>query len=211
MIGVYGGTFDPIHYGHLRPALEILEAFALSQIRFIPCGQPPHRTPPHATAAQRLAMVQRAIEGVAGFVSDAREIERDGPSYMIDTLRSLQAELPDQELCLLLGMDAFAAFHTWHDWRGVLPLCNMLVMHRPEFEPTQVIQAPELKQLMADSLVQDTSLFVSSGAGKLMFYPVSQLDISSTRIREAIKQQHSVRYLLPDSVIALIEQDSIYH
>ncbi len=211
MIGVYGGTFDPIHYGHLRPALEILEAFALSQIRFIPSGQPPHRTPPHATAAQRLAMVQRAIEGVSGFVSDAREIQRNGPSYMVDTLRSLQTELPDHNLCLLLGMDAFAAFHTWHDWRDILQLCNVLVMHRPEFEPAQVIQARELKHLMADNLVQDISLFVNSCAGKLMFYPVTQLDISSTRIREAIRQQRNVRFLLPDSVIALIKQDSIYH
>lgn len=211
MIGVYGGTFDPIHYGHLRPALEILEAFALSQIRFIPCGQPPHRTPPHASAAQRLAMVQRAIEGVPGFVSDAREIERSGPSYMIDTLRSLQAEFSEHNLGLLLGMDAFAAFHTWHDWRGILQLCNVLVMHRPDFDPAQVIQAAELKQLVANDQVQDASLFSNSRAGKLMFYPVTQLDISSTRIRDAIQLQRNVRFLLPDSVIALIEQDGIYH
>jgi nicotinate-nucleotide adenylyltransferase len=211
MIGVYGGTFDPIHYGHLRPALEILEAFALLQIRFIPCGQPPHRTPPHASATQRMAMLQQAIEGVPGFVSDAREIQRSGPSYMIDTLRSLRAEFPDNNLCLLLGMDAFAAFHTWHDWRGILQLSNVLVMHRPEFEPSQVIQEPELKQLVADSQVQEVSLFINSSAGKLMFYPVTQLDISSTRIRDAIRHRRNVRYLLPDSVIALIEQDGIYH
>ena len=211
MIGVYGGTFDPIHYGHLRPALEILEAFALSQIRFIPCGQPPHRTPPHASAAQRLAMVQRAIEGVPGFVSDAREIERSGPSYMIDTLRSLQAEFSEHNLGLLLGMDAFAAFHTWHDWRGILQLCNVLVMHRPDFDPAQVIQAAELKQLVANDQVQDASLFSNSRAGKLIFYPLTHLDISSTRIRDAIQLQRNVRFLLPDSVIALIEQDGIYH
>lgn len=211
MIGVYGGTFDPIHYGHLRPALEILEAFALSQIRFIPCGQPPHRTPPHANAIQRLAMVQNAIEGVPGFVCDARETRRNGPSYMIDTLRSLQAELTDHNLCLLLGMDAFAAFHTWHDWRGILQLCNVLVMHRPEFEPAEVIQAAELKQLLAHNLVKDVSLFTDSRAGKLIFYPVTQLDISSTRIRDAIRQRRNVRFLLPDNVIALIEQENIYH
>lgn len=211
MIGVYGGTFDPIHYGHLRPALEILEAFGLSQIRFVPCGLPPHRTPPHATAEQRLAMVQRAIEGIPGFVSDAREIERSGPSYMIDTLGSLQAELPDQNLCLLLGMDAFAAFHTWHDWRGILKLCNLIVMQRPEFEPMQVIQDAELKNVVTGNLVQDASLLSDSSAGKLMFYPVTQLDISSTRIRNAIRRQRNVRYLLPDSVIALIEQEHIYH
>lgn len=211
MIGVYGGTFDPIHYGHLRPALEILEAFELSQVRFIPCGQPPHRTLPQASATQRLTMVERAIAGVPGFVCDAREIQRDGPSYMIDTLRSLHGDQAGQGFCLLLGMDAFAAFHTWHEWRGILDLCNVIVMHRPEFEPEQVIQDDELKQLVANRQVRDKARFGHSRAGELMFYPVTQLDISSTRIRDAIKQRRSVRFLLPDSVIAFIEQDGIYH
>lgn len=211
MIGVYGGTFDPIHYGHLRPALEILEAFALSELRFIPCGQPPHRAFPVASPAQRLAMVECAIAGVPEFIADPREIQRQGPSYMIDTLRSLQVEQRDPQLCLILGMDAFAAFHTWHDWRSILALSNLLVMHRPEFEPAQVIQDAELRQLIADSRIQDKSLFCQSPAGKLMFYPVTQLDISSTRIRDAIRQQHNVRYLLPNAVIAMIEQERIYH
>jgi nicotinate-nucleotide adenylyltransferase len=211
MIGIYGGTFDPVHYGHLRSALEILEAFELSQVRFIPCGQPPHRALPQASAAQRLAMVQRAIDDVAGFMCDPRETQRGGPSYMVDTLRGLHEELAGQHFCLVLGMDAFAAFHTWHEWRGILDLCNVLVMHRPEFEPTQVIQAVELQQLLAVNQVQDKTLFCNSSAGKLMFYPVTQLDISSTRIRDAIKHRRSARYLLPDSVIAMIKQDDIYH
>ena len=211
MIGIYGGTFDPVHYGHLRPALEILEAFALSQIRFIPCGQPPHRASPQATALQRLAMLELAIAGVPGFISDAREIQRAGPSYMIDTLRSLQVDLAGEHFCLLLGMDAFATFHTWHDWRGILRLCNVLVMHRPEFEPEQVIQNAELSQVMAENLVRDKSLFMRSAAGKLMFYGVTQLDISSTRIRDAIKHHRSIRFLMPEKVITLIEQDNIYH
>jgi len=211
MIGVYGGTFDPVHYGHLRPALEILEDFALTQIRFIPCGQPPHRTAPTATAAQRMAMLQCAIAGIDGFVADARELERSGPSYMIDTLRSLQVELPDTQLCLLLGMDAFAAFDTWHDWRGILALCNVLVMHRPEFDPASVIQTPTLKRLLADNLVQARSAFSEHYPGRLMFYPVTQLDISSTRIREAVKHQRRLHFLLPDSVIDMIETQGIYH
>ena len=211
MIGVYGGTFDPVHYGHLRPALEILEAFELTQIRFIPCGQPPHREPPLATAAQRLAMLERAIAGVPGFISDAREIQRAGPSYMIDTLRSLHADVPGERFCLLLGMDAFAAFHTWHDWQGILQLCNVLVMHRPEFEPEQVIQNMELKNFIAENLLRDKASFINNATGKLMFYGVTQLDISSTRIRDAIKHHKSTRYLLPDDVIALIEQENIYH
>lgn len=156
-------------------------------------------------------MLQRAIEGIPGFVCDAREVERDGPSYMIDTLRSLQKDLPGQHLCLILGMDAFAAFHTWKDWQDILQVCNLLVMHRPEFEPEHVIQHEELKSLVATNLVGDMSSFVDSAAGKLMFFAVTQLDISSTRIRDAIKQGKNMRYLLPDNVIDIIEQDRIYH
>ena len=211
MIGVYGGTFDPIHYGHLRPALEILEAFALSHIRFIPCGQPPHRDPPHASAAQRLAMVQRGIAGVAGFVCDEREVRRPGPSYMIDTLRSLRQELPGEDLCLLLGMDAFAGLPGWHDWRGILQLCKVLVMQRPQFEAAQAICNTELKHYVADNAVTQPQAFVESGPGRLMFYGVTQLNISSTQIRETIRQRRSARFLLPEQVIELIERDSIYH
>jgi len=211
MIGVYGGTFDPIHFGHLRPAFEILQSFGLSQIRFIPCGVPPHRDSPRATAEQRLAMLERAIEGVPEFVSDAREIRRSGPSYMIDTLRSLQSELAGEACCLILGMDAFAAFHTWHQWRDILHYCNLLVMQRPEFEPEQVINASELQDLVRQARVSEVSDFVREAPGKLIFYPVTQLDISSTRIRESIGQQRSPRFLMPDRVIALIEQQGIYH
>lgn len=211
MIGIYGGTFDPVHFGHLRTALEILEALPLSQLRFIPCGQPPHREAPHATAAQRVKMLQHAIAGVPGFVCDTREVERSGPSYMIDTLRSLHHDLPEQNLCLIIGMDAFAAFHTWKDWRAILQQCNLLIMHRPEFEPERVIQNPALKSLVATSQADEMPGFVASKAGQLLFLPVTQLDISSTRIREAVRNNSNVRYLLPDAVIEFIQQERIYH
>ena len=210
MIGVYGGTFDPVHYGHLRPALEVYEAFALSELRFIPCGQPPHRNSPQATGQQRQAMLEAAVAGLPGFRVDDREIRRGGMSYMVDTLRSLQVDVPDKALCLILGMDAFAAFHTWHTWREIPELCNLLVMHRPEFDPEQVIVHAELKRLVAKSQVQDRSQLRNSRAGKLMFYPVTQLDISSTAIRKAINERRDVRFLLPDAVISLIDREGIY-
>ncbi|MEJ2397053.1 MAG: nicotinate-nucleotide adenylyltransferase [Gammaproteobacteria bacterium] len=210
MIGIYGGTFDPVHYGHLRPALEVYEDFALSELRFVPCGQPPHRRAPQASPAQRLAMVERAIAGLPGFIADDREIRRGGTSYMIDTLRSLQAEAGGQSLCLILGVDAFAAFHTWHDWQDIPRLCNLLIMHRPEFEPGQVIKDVALKQLVNDRQVHDRAQFRNSHSGKLIFYPVTQLDISSTRIRAAISQGRNIRFLLPDAVISVIEQEGIY-
>jgi len=210
MIGVYGGTFDPIHFGHLRPAMEILQAFGLSQIRFIPCGVPPHRDAPHATPEQRVAMLECAIEGVPEFVCDTREIQRGGPSYMLDTLRSLQATAGDEAYCLILGMDAFAAFHTWHQWRDILGYCNLLVMQRPEFEAEKVITAAQLIELVQQVRVMDVTKFIQEAPGKLIFYPVTQLDISSSRIRELNAQRRSLRFLMPDRVIALIEEQGIY-
>jgi nicotinate-nucleotide adenylyltransferase len=211
MIGVYGGTFDPIHFGHLRPAMEILQAFGLSQIRFIPCGVPPHREAPRATPEQRVAMLECAIEGVPEFVCDTREIRRDGPSYMLDTLRSLQATTADEACALILGMDAFAAFHTWHRWRDILGYCNLLVMQRPEFAAEQVLSEPQLLELVREARVPGVAEFVNEAPGKLLFYPVTQLDISSSRIREWITQGRSLRYLMPERVIALIEEQGIYH
>lgn len=210
MIGIYGGTFDPVHYGHLRTALEVYEAFALSELRFIPCGQPPHRATPIASAQQRQTMLEVALAGLPGFRVDDREIRRDGDSYMVDTLRSLQADSSQTALCLIMGMDAFAAFHTWHEWQAIPGLCNLLVVHRPEFKPEQVIVDTELRQLMAETLVQDRSQFRNSRAGKLMFYPVTQLDISSTSIRKAIGERRNVRFLLPDEVISVIDREGIY-
>lgn len=210
MIGVYGGTFDPVHYGHLRPALEVYEAFALSEVRFIPCGHPPHRDAPQASAKQRQAMLDAAMAGLPGFYVDDREIRRGGTSYMYDTLRSLQDDVPGSALCLILGMDAFAAFHTWHRWQEIPQLCNLLVMHRPAFDPGQVIVHADLQEWVAEAQVQDRAQFRNSRAAKLMFYPVTQLDISSTAIRQAINERRNVRFLLPDSVISLIDHEGIY-
>jgi len=155
-------------------------------------------------------MLECAIEGVPEFVCDPREIQRGGPSYMIDTLRSLQATVGDEACCLILGMDAFAAFHTWHQWRDILGYCNLLVMQRPEFEAEKVISAAQLIELVQQVRVMDVMKFIQEAPGKLMFYPVTQLDISSSRIRELIAQRRSLRYLMPDRVIALIEEQGIY-
>ena len=117
LIGVLGGTFDPIHFGHLRPALEILQALELDEIRFVPCRIPAHRATPSITAEQRLALVRLATAGQPGFVADDRELRRAGPSYMVDTLTSLRAEVGDAPLCLILGTDAFRELLSWRRWR----------------------------------------------------------------------------------------------
>ena len=130
-IGVLGGTFDPIHYGHLRPALELLEALALAEVRFIPCRLPAHRGAPAITPEQRLELVRLATADQPGFVADDRELRRPGRSYMVDTLASLRQDLGETPLCLILGGDAFAALHTWRRWEDLSKLAHFIVMQRP--------------------------------------------------------------------------------
>ncbi len=130
-IGLFGGTFDPIHYGHLRTAFELLQALKLSQVRFLPTGSPPHREVPMAEPVLRLQMVRAAVAAQSGFVVDDREIRRQGLSYSIDTLTELRADFPQHSLCLLLGMDAFLGLPTWHRWREIFELCHVVVAHRP--------------------------------------------------------------------------------
>lgn len=132
MIGILGGTFDPIHFGHLRTALDVVEDLNLQQLRFIPCGEPPHRDQPHASPAQRLAMVQLAIASESRFMVDAREIQRGGPSYMVETLESLRQELGEQQsLGLIVGLDAFAALDSWYRWQDLIDLAHLIIMTRP--------------------------------------------------------------------------------
>ena len=210
MIGVYGGTFDPIHFGHLRPALDVMQGLGLEQIRFIPCGQPPHRQPPVADAAQRLEMVKLAVQDQAGFVTDDRELNRPGLSYMVDTLHSLKQEMSEKSFCLIIGMDAFCSFDQWKNWQEILLLVNLVVIHRPnaEFDETQTSEA--LCSCLSQSRVNDVTELKAATSGKILFYPVTQLDISSTQIRESIKQGKDVHYLMPESIVEYIQQHRIY-
>ena len=119
MIGIYGGTFDPVHYGHLRPAIDVYSQLGLSEVRFIPTGEPAHREQPIASQDQRYQMLLLAIENIAGLSVDDREIKRAGPSYMVDTINSLQADFPDESFCLIVGMDAFIKFESWREWQRI--------------------------------------------------------------------------------------------
>ena len=130
-IGVFGGTFDPIHYGHLRTAFEMLQALRFDEVRFMPCGSPPHRGAPIADAELRLQMVKVATEGQHGFVVDDRELLRDGPSYSVDTLTALRGEFPLRPIALIIGMDAFLGLPKWYQWREILQLAHIVVAHRP--------------------------------------------------------------------------------
>jgi nicotinate-nucleotide adenylyltransferase len=210
MIGVLGGTFDPIHFGHLRTALDVTETLDLQQLRFIPCGEPPHRQPPVASAAQRLAMVQAAIAGEARFVADDREIRRGGPSYMVETLGSLRDELGAQQaLALIVGLDAFAALHDWHRWQELIGLAHLIVMTRPGWS-MEDISNPDLQALVSEHRTDDHASCHNQVAGCVIFCPVTELAISSTRIRQQLQIGKNVRFLLPEAVQELIQQQHIY-
>lgn len=207
MIGILGGTFDPVHFAHLRCALEIREALDLTELRFVPCRQPPHRGAPRASAAQRRAMLALAVDGQEGFRIDERELGRPGPSYMVDTLASLRAEHPRESLCLLVGLDAFVELPTWHRWERLIELAHLVVMERPMTPPRL---PPEIAALCSRSLTTDPAALRDAPAGRIIRWPVTQLDISATRIRGLITAGASARYLLPDAVLAYIQREGLY-
>lgn len=206
-IGVFGGTFDPIHYGHLRTAFEILTALRLPEVRFLPCGSPPHREPTKASAQHRLAMVQAAVSGQPGFIVDDRELHREGPSYSVDTLLDLRAEYPHRALCLIVGMDAFLGLPKWYRWRQILQLAHVVVAHRPGW------RAPDtgpLGELVADrGTVRVTDLH-EARAGRIFIHEVTQLEIASTALRDLIERGADPRFLIPDSVREIIQSSGCY-
>jgi nicotinate-nucleotide adenylyltransferase len=208
IIGLLGGTFDPVHNAHLRIALDVLEQLPLDEIRFIPSRRPPHRGQPGATAEQRLAMLQRAIKGQPGFCIDERELQRPGPSYMVDTLHSLRTELPETPLCLILGQDAFRELHTWYRWRAVFELAHLLVLQRPGHPQHDL--SPEFAQWIEPRRIDDVAGLHQNLAGCVLFWPVTQLALSATSIRERIAQGYSPRDLLPEAVYEYIYQQQLY-
>jgi len=204
MLGILGGTFDPIHFGHLRPALEVQQALGLNEVRIIPLRDPPHRSQPLTTTDQRLLMLQAAVKGLPGFSIDTQELERDGKSYTVETLRSLRKEVGTKPICLLIGSDAFQQFHTWHKPDEILQLTHLIVMQRPgdsNANPTA---------LTANRIVTSPSSLAASPSGCILFQPVTQLDISSTTIRALIRNNQNPRYLLPDDVLEIIQTLQLY-
>ncbi|AFL72998.1 nicotinate-nucleotide adenylyltransferase [Thiocystis violascens] len=208
MIGILGGTFDPIHFGHLRPALDCLQGLGLAEVRFIPLNVAVHRPQPQAAGALRLRMLEAAIAGQPGFVADARELERSGGSFSYDTLVSLRAELgPRVPLCLLVGADAFAGFQSWYRPLGILELAHLVVMRRPGHGS---VADPFLRNLYLEHGGDDPASLAAEPGGRILYQDVTQVAISSTRIRQLVARGLSSRYLLPDGVLALIEREGLY-
>jgi len=205
-MGVYGGSFDPVHLGHLRAALEVQQLLQLDEIRFLPSGQPPHRDAPEADDELRLRMLIAAIGDQPGFLVDRREMRRDGPSYTVTTLELLRADFPDTSLVLIVGMDAFLGLPDWYRWRELLELAHLVVAHRPGWKPPA---SGSLGELLKARASDDPDQFLS-GHGRIFVHAVTALDIASSDIRSAVGRGESIRYLVPDSVREIIMDSGCY-
>lgn len=211
VIGILGGTFDPIHFGHLRLAEELAEQLGLAEVRFIPTGRPWHRGAPGATPGQRLEMTRLGIAGNPRFALDAREVSKNTPGYTVDTLLSLRQELgSEQPLCLLLGADAFLGLPSWHRWRDLFELTHIAVAHRPGFSLMAAHMDDALRAETGRRMSDVPLELERSPGGKVVEYGITQLDISATAIRARIKAGRSARYLLPEAVLDYIQTQHLY-
>jgi nicotinate-nucleotide adenylyltransferase len=206
-IGILGGTFDPVHHGHLRTALELQQILDLQQVRFIPCQQPVHKDNSIADASHRLQMLTIATANEPSFVVDDREIQRASPSYMVETLASLRKEFPDTPLVLILGSDAFVNLASWHNWQQLIELAHIAVAIRAGKKMTL---DSEMDRFLLAHQDLDYGCFHESLAGKVFLQFVTALDISSTAIRCQLEANYNPRYLLPDSVLDYIHQHHLY-
>lgn len=206
-VAVFGGTFDPVHHGHLRAAAEVSEWLKVSDFRLVPVGTPPHRAETHASAFHRLAMLELALAPYQDLTVDDREVRRAGPSYMVDTLRSIRQEVGDVPVFLCVGQDAANQLHTWKDWRQLFELAHLVVMTRPN---ALTNYPPELDAFIQQRSVERTRDLVTTPAGGVRHVEVTQLAISSTNIRNQVSEGHSPRFLLPATVLTYIEKHGLY-
>jgi nicotinate-nucleotide adenylyltransferase len=209
IIGLFGGTFNPIHSGHLVLAKTVLDTLHCSQIRFLPAAIPPHKAIPAVTAQHRANMVQLAIADHPEFILDTCELERQGPSYTIETLHLLRNRLPDQTLCLIMGQDSYLKLPTWHRWLELLDYCHLLVVHRADAEHKLQLHAEHENRLV--DIVNAAHQFAENTHGFISYLPVTPPDISSTRIREALGHAEIASIPgIPEKVLHYIKANHLY-
>ena len=213
-IGILGGTFDPIHYGHLRFAADVRAALDLAYVLVVPAGVPPHRAAPVAPAESRLAMVELACAKVPGLVADGREIRRPGPSYTVTTLQELHDEDPSRPLGLLIGTDALEGLAGWHRWELLLTLSHLIVADRPgvSFDPQKL---PESLRIQYERrLTTDASRLARTLAGAILHVPITPQPISATALRAELGRgaagRTEIAGLLPPEVLAYIDRNQLY-
>lgn len=206
-VAVFGGTFNPVHFGHLRSALELLETLGLAQLRFMPAAEPPHREAPQVSAEHRAAMVERAITGESRFVCDRRELHRQGPSYTFDSLAELRQEIgASRGLCLVMGCDALLGLSSWYRWDELLELAHLVVMARPGW----TLPSKGAVATLLDDHAGSRDDLGQLPCGRVVTQTLRPQDISATNIRGLLQSGFSARYLLPDSVLAYIAERGLY-
>lgn len=207
-VAIFGGTFDPIHNGHLRSAIEIKEALGVDELRLMPSHRPPLRGAPGAESRQRLAMVAAAVNGRSGLRVDDRELRRDGPSYTVDTLRDLRAELGAAvSLTVVMGSDAFNQLHRWQDWQSLFSLANVLLLHRADYP---LAADATVTAFVEARRVADACELTAVSAGGFCELGLIQLPISATDIRQRLASGKSISYLVPDVVADYIAEHGLY-
>ena len=206
-IGIFGGAFDPVHFGHLRTGFELLSTLHLERLHWVPTGEPRHRDSAIADAALRVQMLQAAVAGESRFVVDARELQRQGPSYSLDTLLEFRAEWPRSPLCLILGMDAFLGLPLWHRWQELTSLAHLVVAHRPGWQPPE--HGP-LSSLLMQHRARDVAELHGSTHGLVYVHAVTALDIASSELRRIVLAGEDPRYLVPEPVRQIILESQCY-
>jgi len=202
-----GGTFDPVHYGHLRCAEEVREKLGLKSIYLLPAGTPPHRDSPQTTTRQRLDMLQLAQVEFPSLKIDEREIRREGPSYMVETLQELREEFPQHPLLLLVGQDAANLLHTWFEWQQLFSLAHIVILTRPSIKKEY---RPDVAEQIQARLHVSPQKLLSSQAGGVLQLEVESIDISATKIKESIRQGRPLGSMMPVAVIDYINENHLY-
>lgn len=206
-LGLFGGSFDPIHIGHLRIALELQQLACFDRLLWIPCHQPPHKKLSGTGDVDRLAMLQLALNGQPSFELDLREFDRPGPSYTLDTLISLREQWPEASLNLMIGSDGFANLHTWHNWQQLFDFANIIVAQRPGWS---LAHDHPVSAFCQPRVLQEATALREYKQGQLVMAQVSMLDISASFIRAECAAGRTVRYLVPDTVFDYIQTHKLY-
>ena len=213
LVGIFGGTFDPIHYGHLRIAAEIVKTVGLQKLHFVPAGMPRLRHSPVASPQHRVEIVRLAIQKNPDFVLDEREINRDGVSYSIDTVREFKQEFGEEvRLCFVLGADAFINLPEWSNWKELFNLCHFIVSTRPGYTLTLIkeLLSKELREECSQRWVSNTESLRKDTSGLIFIASTTMLDISATSIRAHIAVGRSVRHLVPSVTVNYISENKLY-
>lgn len=206
-IGFLGGTFDPIHFGHLYPAIEISKALQLQPFFLMPNYIAPHKSSSHGTAEQRCTMVELAIQSEPDIQIDPRELTRKKPSYTIETLKELKAQYPTTPLCFIMGMDSLINFDSWYQWQDILNYCHLIISRRPGW---QAVFNDNIKALLKIAQTRNKDDLHNYQAGRIYFQDTTQFDISSTEIRSLINKHKTIDHLLPKSVADYIKLNKLY-